>query len=54
LVKKDFPLYNTQYIDELPSILIFALAPWIDIDKYLEFDNDRKACALADLQQKTL
>jgi hypothetical protein len=38
LVKKDLPLYNTQYIDELPSILIFALAPWIDINKYLEFD----------------
>jgi hypothetical protein len=38
LVKKDFPLYNTQYIDELPLILIFALVPWIDINKYLEFD----------------
>ena len=38
LIKKDFPLYNTQYIDKLPLILIFALAPWIDINKYLEFN----------------
>ena len=38
LIKKDFPLYNTQYIDEIPSILIFALASWIDINKYLEFN----------------
>jgi hypothetical protein len=27
VAKKDFPLYNTQYIDELPLILMFALAP---------------------------
>jgi hypothetical protein len=33
LVKKNFPLYNTQYIDELPLILIFALVPWIVINK---------------------
>ena len=38
LRKKDFPLYNTQYIDELLSILIFALAFWTDISKYLEFN----------------
>ena len=38
LIKKDFPLYNTQYIDKLPLILIFALASWIDINKYLEFN----------------
>ena len=37
-IKKDFLLYNTQYLEELPSILIFVLASWIDINKYLEFD----------------
>jgi hypothetical protein len=31
-------LYNTQYINELPSVLIFSLAPWIDINKGLTFD----------------
>ena len=36
--KKDVPLYLTQYINELPAILIFALAPWIDINKTLVFD----------------
>ena len=38
LIKKDFPLYNTQYIDKLLSISIFALVSWIDINKYLEFN----------------
>ena len=31
-------LYNTQKIDALPSIMIFALAPWIDINKRLTFE----------------
>jgi len=31
-------LYNTQYIKELPSILIFSLASWIDINGRLTFD----------------
>ena len=35
---KDFPLYNTQFIDELPSVLIFALASWIDICQCLTFN----------------
>jgi hypothetical protein len=35
---KEYPLYDTQYINELPSVLIFALAPWIDINQNLEFD----------------
>ena len=38
LIKKDFTLYNTQYIDKLLLILIFALVSWIDINKYLEFN----------------
>ena len=33
-----FSLYKTQYINELLSLLIFALAPWIDINKRLTFD----------------
>ena len=37
VVKKDFPLYKTQYITELPTVLIFALAPWIDINQNLRF-----------------
>ena len=37
-IGKYFSLCETQYLDELPSVLIFALAPWIDINKYLEFD----------------
>jgi hypothetical protein len=36
--KKDFPLYTTQYINKLPAILIFALAPWIDINRTLMFN----------------
>jgi len=36
--KKNLSLYNTQTINVLPSILIFALAPWIDINKRLTFD----------------
>ena len=36
--KKDSLLYNTQHIDELPTILIFALAPWIEINKSLKFN----------------
>jgi len=36
--KCDNLLYNTQYIDDLPSVLIFSLAPWIDINKCLSFD----------------
>ena len=35
---KEFSLYNTQYIDELPTVLIFALAPWIDISQCLTFE----------------
>ena len=31
-------LYNTQYINELPAVFIFALAPWIDISQCLTFD----------------
>ena len=31
-------LYNTRYIYELPSVLIFALAPWIDVNRCLSFD----------------
>ena len=31
-------LYNTQYIEALPSILIFSLAPWIEINECLIFD----------------
>ena len=38
LIEKYFLLYNTQYIDKLPSILKFALVSWIDINKYLEFN----------------
>ena len=42
--KKDFPLYNTQHIDKLPTVLMFALAPWIDINQRLQFDisNSKK------------
>ena len=36
--KKEVSLYNSQYINELLSVLIFALAPWIDINKCLRFD----------------
>ena len=36
--KKDSSLLSSQYINKLPSILIFALAPWIDINKCLKFD----------------
>jgi hypothetical protein len=36
--KKNLSLYNTQTINVLPSVLIFALAPWIDINKRLMFD----------------
>jgi len=32
------PFYSTQYIDELPTILIFVFAPWIVINKNLKFD----------------
>lgn len=35
---KQISLYITRYINELPTILIFALAPWIDINRCLEFD----------------
>jgi hypothetical protein len=31
-------LYDTQYIKELPSILIFSLASWININGRLTFD----------------
>ena len=31
-------LYDTQSIDELPSVLIFAIAPWIDINQCLAFN----------------
>lgn len=31
------PLYTTQYINELPTILIFAIAFWIDINRCLQF-----------------
>jgi hypothetical protein len=37
-VNKDFSLYNTRYINELPTVLIFALAPWIDINQHLQFN----------------
>ena len=37
VVKKDFPLYKTQYITELPTVLILALAPWIDVNQGLQF-----------------
>jgi hypothetical protein len=37
-IKKSVLLHETRYIDELPSLLIFAIAPCIDINKYLEFD----------------
>jgi hypothetical protein len=37
LKKKDYSLYVTQFIHELPTILIFTLAPWIDISKCLKF-----------------
>jgi hypothetical protein len=36
--KKDFHLYDTQDIEELPTVLMFALAPWIDINQRLQFD----------------
>ena len=36
--KKDSSLLSSQYINKLPSILIFALSPWIDINKCLKFD----------------
>ncbi|KAF8802855.1 hypothetical protein BYT27DRAFT_7226214 [Phlegmacium glaucopus] len=36
--KKNFPLYNTQYINKLPPILIFALVPWIDINNSPTFN----------------
>jgi len=36
--KKDFPLYTTQCLNKLPAILIFALAPWIDINNLLTFN----------------
>jgi hypothetical protein len=36
-INKEFPLYNTRYINELPTVLIFALAPWIDINQRLQF-----------------
>jgi hypothetical protein len=36
-VGKDFPLYNTRYINELPTVLIFAIAPWIEINQRLHF-----------------
>ena len=35
---KELSLYNTQYVNELPAVLIFALAPWIDISQCLTFD----------------
>lgn len=35
---KNFPLYITQCIDELPGILIFALASWIDINRSIQFN----------------
>jgi hypothetical protein len=37
-IHKEIPLYTTQYINTLPSILIFSLAPWIDIDNTLVFN----------------
>jgi hypothetical protein len=36
--KNKSPLYTTQTINKIPPILIFALAPWIDINRCLEFD----------------
>ena len=39
--KKQFPLYTTQYINKLPTILIFSLAPWIDINNSLTFNVAR-------------
>ena len=43
-LRKDFPLYNTQCINELPTVLIFSVASWIDINQHLHFDvsNTRK------------
>jgi hypothetical protein len=35
---QNFPLYTTQYSNALPTILIFALAPWIDINRCLQFN----------------
>ena len=36
--KKKISLHTTQYINELPAILIFALAPWIDLNISLTFN----------------
>lgn len=37
-LKQKKPIYTTQYINKLPPILIFSLAPWIDIDDTLVFN----------------
>jgi hypothetical protein len=36
--KCDNLLYNTRFTNDLPSVLIFSLAPWIDINERLLFD----------------
>jgi hypothetical protein len=36
--KKEFYLHTTQYINKLPAILMFVIAPWIEISKSLKFD----------------
>ena len=36
-LNKNFLLYNTRYISELSTILIFAIAPWININQCLQF-----------------
>lgn len=36
--KKNIQLFTMQQITKLPAILIFTLAPWIDIDSSLTFN----------------
>ena len=36
-IQKDFPMYNTLYIKDLPTVLIFAIATWIDINQCIQF-----------------
>jgi len=37
-IKKNIPLYTTQFLNKLPAILVFSVAPWIDIDDTLTFN----------------
>ena len=36
-LNKEFPLYETRYVDELPAVLVFGKAPWVDINQHIQF-----------------